>query len=114
MEGVCEAEQEPVSAKSSPEVEKRLSLGSFKLLWDVSCCSGIPGFMSCQQVLWNGLNWGADTSGEGLCAKTSQLAGDWHWRQQKVTICFQDNVDRVGRGSWDDMKLDLMYIFVWI
>lgn len=95
-------------------VEERLSFSSFKVLWDLSFCSGTSGFMSCQELLWTGLNWGAEASREGLCAKTRQLPGYWHWRQQKVSTCFYDNVDGVGRGSWDGVRLDLMYTSVWI
>lgn len=57
------------------KVEKSLFLSSLMVLWDVSFCSGTPGAVSCQQLLWTDLNSGANVSGVGLCAKAIQLPG---------------------------------------
>lgn len=67
MEGVCEAEQEPVSAKSSPESGKEVIL---QFLPGVLGCQFLfrnSWTVPCQQVIQTGLIWGADVSGEGLC-----------------------------------------------
>lgn len=112
VEEVCEAEQEPGSAKSSPEGGKEIILQFLQVLWDVT----LQEFLgSCHICTCNGLAW----IGVQMCLGRNYVQSPASLRVLALETAeseymFLGECGQSGEGELGGVRLDLMYVSVWI